>query len=444
MGGAVGAPGESAAARGAAGILSEAFSPSPKVFVDVSRTDPTSPVTLALAQRWTSEALDDGRLEAGRAERLAQSLSVPGVLERLLEAADESRARGRGERVTVARNIFIPLTNLCRDRCDYCTFAKLPDSPEAKTYELDEVREAVRGGVATGCTEALLCLGDKPEVAYRGHRAWLAERGWGSTAEQLVDACQAAFEGGMLPHTNAGILSQEEMARLRPWNASMGLMLETTSERLRERGMPHYYAPDKAPEKRLRMHEQAGELRIPFTSGILLGIGENDAERADTLNALRELHEKYGHIQEVIVQPFHPKPSTRMRAVPELHDDIVAGWVALARLILGPEMNLQAPPNLAPRMLERLLGAGLNDWGGVSPVTLDFINPEAPWPQLRDLRERTQNAGRTFRERLPVYPEYVLERPDFFDPQMRDALARFATDEGLARPTDHQSGEEAA
>ncbi len=399
---------------------------------------------VALAERWAREALESGRLEVGRAEHLAGIFGEPGVLDALLEAADECRVRGRGDRVTVARNIFIPLTNLCRDRCDYCTFAKLPESPEAKTYEIEEVREVVRGGIATGCTEALLCLGDKPEVAYRSHRDWLAERGWGSTAEQLVDASQAAFEGGMLPHTNAGILSQEEMSRLRPWNASMGLMLETTSERLRERGMPHYYAPDKAPEKRLRMHREAGELKIPFTSGVLLGIGENDGERAATLSALRDLHEQYGHIQEVIVQPFHPKPSTPMRAASELRDETVTGWVALARLILGPRMNLQAPPNLAPKMLERLLRAGLNDWGGVSPVTLDFINPEAPWPQLRDLRERTRNAGRTLRERLPVYPEYVLGQPDFFDPQMRDALARFATDEGLARVDDHQSGEEAA
>ena len=410
----------------------------------MSRIQRTSTATVAEVELRAREAVDSGRLEAASAERLAGSLGEPGVLEALIDAADACRSKGRGDRVTVARNVFIPLTNLCRDRCDYCTFAKLPDSPEAKTYEIEEVREVVRGGVATGCTEALLCLGDKPEVAYRSHRDWLAQRGWGSTAEQLVEACQAAFEGGMLPHTNAGILSQDEMARLRPWNASMGLMLETTSERLRERGMPHYYAPDKAPETRLRMHREAGELKIPFTSGILLGIGENDSERAATLSALRDLHEQYGHIQEVIVQPFHPKPSTPMRAVAELHDETVAGWVALARLILGPQMNLQAPPNLAPKMLERLLRAGLNDWGGVSPVTLDFINPEAPWPQLRDLRERTRSAGRTLRERLPVYPEYVLGKSDFFDPQMRDALARFATDEGLARVNDDQSGEEAA
>ncbi|MFP8873251.1 MAG: 7,8-didemethyl-8-hydroxy-5-deazariboflavin synthase CofG, partial [Myxococcota bacterium] len=240
------------------------------------------------------------------------------------------------------------------------------------------------------------------------------------------------------------ILTQAQMERLRPWNASMGLMLETTSQRLRGRGMAHQHAPDKDPAIRLRMHEEAGELRIPFTSGILLGIGEDEAERVDTLLAMRDLHDRYGHIQEVIVQPFHPKPSTKMRAVPSLRDDEVAGWIGLARLLLGPEMNLQAPPNLAPAILERLLGAGLNDWGGVSPLTVDFINPEAPWPALRELRLRTEAAGRRLRERLPVYPEYVLDRPEFFDPQMRAALSRLATDEGLARVSDHQSGEEAA
>ena len=396
------------------------------------------------ARRLVAAAVDCGRLERVPAGALGRSLGVPGVLEAVLEGANESRRRVHKDRVTVARNVFIPLTNLCRDRCAYCTFAKLPDSPEAKTYEQDEVAELVRGGLATGCTEALFCLGDKPEVAYRSHREWLSERGWSSTAEQLEASCQLAFELGMLPHTNAGILTRAQMERLRPWNASMGLMLETTSPRLRGRGMAHQHAPDKDPAIRLRMHEEAGELRIPFTSGILLGIGEDEAERVDTLLVLRDLHDRHGHIQEVIVQPFHPKPSTKMRAVPGLPDDEVAGWIGLARLILGPEMNLQAPPNLAPKILERLLGAGLNDWGGVSPLTVDFINPEAPWPALRELRLRTEAAGRQLRERLPVYPEYVLDRPDFFDPQMRAALSRLATDEGLARVSDHQSGEEAA
>jgi FO synthase len=397
------------------------------------------------AERLAREALEGGRIPRAHADRLAAHLHEPAVRAVVQEAALESKRRAKGDVVTVSRNVFIPLTNLCRDRCTYCTFAKPEDSPEAKTYTLEEVADVVRGGVATGCIEALFCLGDKPEVAYRGYRDWLAARGFGSTADYLVEACRIAFEGGMLPHTNAGVLTQAEMARLRPWNASMGLMLETTSERLRGRGMAHYWAPDKEPALRLRMHAEAGELGIPFTSGLLLGIGENAAERVDTLFAIRELADRYGHIQECIVQPFHPKPGTPMRAASSLPDAEVAGWVALARLVLGPETNVQAPPNLAgvdgetdaavaTGALEQLLAAGLNDWGGVSPVTVDFINPEAPWPTLAELRRRTEARGAVLRERLPVYPEHVTGRPDLFDPRIRAALPRFADDEGFARP----------
>jgi FO synthase len=273
------------------------------------------------------------------------------------------------------------------------------------------------------------------EIAYRAHREWLAARGFANTAEHLVQACRVAFEGGMLPHTNAGILSADEMAELRRWNASMGLMLESTSQRLRQRGQAHYYAPDKDPARRMRMH---------FTSGILLGIGENVAERVDTLLAIRDLDDRMGHIQEVIVQPFHPKPDTPMRAASAIDAEEVAGWTALARLLLGPEMNVQAPPNLAPDVLELLLRAGVNDWGGVSPVTIDFINPEAPWPTLAELRRRTEAAGQKLVERLPVYPRDLLERPEYLDPQVREAALRFADASGYARPQRVRSRVEAA
>ncbi len=405
---------------------------------------PETPATPTEAERIAREAVDQGALEPAAAARLVAGLDRESVRAPLLEAAFESKRRGKGDVVSVSRNIFVPLTNLCRDRCAYCTFAKLPDSPEARTYTVDEVAELVVGGVKTGCIEALFCLGDKPEIAYRSHRTWLAERGYGATSDLLVEACRAAFEGGMLPHTNAGILSVDEMERLRPWNASMGLMLETTSQRLRGKGMPHQYAPDKDPEVRLRMHAAAGELKIPFTSGLLLGIGETPEERLETLFAIRELSDRYGHIQETIVQPFHPKPSTRMRAASPIGDEETAAWVAMARLVLGPKANVQAPPNLAPEVLERLLRSGLNDWGGVSPLTVDFINPEAPWPTLRELRERTEAAGQKLVERLPVYPDFVLGKPEFFDANMREALPRFATDAGWARCRDNQSGEEAA
>jgi FO synthase len=393
----------------------------------------TSPTTRE-AEAIVRDAVETGRLDRVPAERLARALGDESVHRAVREGAFESKLRGKGDVVTVSRNVFLPLTNLCRDRCAYCTFAKLPDSPEAHTYTLAEVDQAVREGVRAGAIEALFCLGDKPEIAYKSHRLELARRGYASTSELLVEACRVAFEGGMLPHTNAGILSQDEMARLRPWNASMGLMLETTSRRLRGKGMAHYYAPDKEPATRIRMHEEAGELRIPFTSGILLGIGETDQERVDTLITIRDLAEKHGHIREVIVQPFHPKPGTPMHGVVALGDAEVAGWVAMARLILGPGMNVQAPPNLAPEMLELLARSGLNDWGGVSPLTIDFINPEAPWPKLRELRRRTEQAGGRLRERLPAYPEDVIGRPELFDPTVRAALPRFHDDEGFARP----------
>jgi FO synthase len=386
------------------------------------------------AEAWLREAVDTGRLARRPAEALAAGIGDPTLRGALLEAALESKQRGHGDLVTVSRNVFIPLTNLCRDRCAYCTFAKLPGDPDAKTYELAEVHAVVEGAVRAGCIEALYCLGDKPEVAYRPHRDWLRARGFGSTAEYLVEACRVGFEGGMLPHTNAGVLSQEEMAALRPWNASMGLMLETTSERLRGKGGAHYYAPDKDPAKRIRMHEEAGELGIPFTTGILLGIGETDVERVDTLLVIRDLMDRHGHIQEAIVQPFHPKHDTPMRDVAPLSNEEVAAWVALARLVLGPDANVQAPPNLAPDALELLLSAGLNDWGGVSPVTVDFINPEAPWPALRELRARTEAAGACLRERLPVYPDDVVRHAERFDPRIRAALHRLADESGFARP----------
>ena len=390
----------------------------------LSRTD---------AERFVREALDTGHLPRTAGERLGAALADPLVREAVMEGAFESKRRGKGDTVSVSRNIFLPLTNLCRDRCGYCTFAKQPDDPAAKTYTLAEVGDAVRSARRAGCIEALLCLGDKPEKAYRSHRDWLAAQGMATTAEYLVEACRVAFELGMLPHTNAGILSIEQMQALKPWNASMGLMLETTSTRLRGKGMAHYIAPDKEPEVRLRMHREAGELQIPFTTGLLLGIGETAAERVDTLYAIREIADAHDHIQEVIVQPFHPKPDTPMEFVDPLDDAEVAGWVALTRLVMGPEANVQAPPNLAPEVLEMLLRSGLNDWGGVSPVTVDFINPEAPWPELRALRERTEAAGQKLVERLPVYPEQMA-KPEFFHPRVHAAVLAMADDAGWAKP----------
>jgi len=408
-----------------------------------SAARPPSP-RLAEVRDWVAAVVAGAPLERERAERLTDVLGDGEVRQILCEGALAKKRAETGDRVTVSRNLFIPLTNLCRNRCSYCTFAKQPDAPDAHTYSLEEVEQTIRGGVATGCIEALMCLGDKPEIAYRSYREMLAARGMSSTTDLLVEACRVTVEAGMLPHTNAGILSKQEMARLRPWNASMGLMLETTSRRLREKGMPHFHAPDKEPAVRIKMHEEAGELKIPFTSGMLLGIGENDLERVDTLLTIRDLSLRYGHIQEAIIQPFHPKPDTKMHAVQSLADDEVVAWVAMARLILPSAVHVQAPPNLGSGMLPRLLAAGVDDWGGVSPVTIDFINPEAPWPALRQLREATAAAGFRLFERGPVYPDWILDRPDFFDPQMWALLPKYANDEGYAQRMNNQSDEEAA
>lgn len=393
---------------------------------------PHTSLTRREAERLVVAAVDAGRLERAVGERLGAQLGDPLVREAVLEGAFESKRRGKGDAVSFSKNVFLPLTNLCRDRCGYCTFAKQPDDPAAKTYTPSEVADAVRGALRAGCIEALFCLGDKPEKAYPSYRQWLAARGLSTTAEYLVQACRLAFELGALPHTNAGLLSFEQMQALKPWNASLGLMLETTSTRLRGKGMAHYVAPDKEPELRLRMHREAGELKIPFTSGLLLGIGENAAERVDTLYAIRELADAGGHIQEVIVQPFHPKPDTPMHHAFPLGDAEIAGWVGLTRLVMGPTANVQAPPNLAPEVLELLLRSGLNDWGGVSPVTIDFINPEAPWPELRELRLRSEAAGQRLIERLPVYPEH-LAQPEFFHPRVHAAALRLADADGWAR-----------
>ena len=400
------------------------------------------PLSRREAERVVREAVEAGGMERAPAERLGRALGRDRrILAVAVEAAGEVKRRAWGTVVTVSPNVFIPLTNLCRNRCSYCTFAKGPANPGAKTYTLDEVAATCRAARRSRCIEALFCLGDKPELAFKSYREWLAAQGHATTADYLLEACRTAIARGMLPHTNAGLLTGEQMERLRPYNASMGLMLETTSRRLRTRGQAHFWAPDKEPELRLRMHREAGELGIPFTSGILLGIGENDEERVDTLLAIRSLADRYGHIQEAIVQPFHPKADTKMREQKALADDRVVGWVAMARLLLGPGIHVQAPPNLAELasepegdLLERLLRAGVDDWGGISPLSIDFINPEAPWPALEQLRERTTAAGGKLRERLPIYPERAATWPEFFDPALRALLRTASASDGYARP----------
>jgi FO synthase len=340
----------------------------------------------------------------------------------MLAAASALRDRFKSRELTYSRKVFLPVTNLCRDRCTYCTFRKDPGDPGAWTMMPDEIGEWSRRGRELGCKEALMCLGDKPEVAFREYRETLESLGVRTTIEYVGRACEIALGEGLLPHTNAGLMTREEMRALRPLNASMGLMLENVSPRLRRRGQAHQAAPDKDPALRMRMIEEAGALKIPFTTGILIGIGETPAERAQSLIAIRDLNERLGHIQEVIIQNFRAKPEIPMAEAPEPGELDMARAIATARLVLGGKMNVQAPPNLSPNSIELFIGAGINDWGGISPLSKDYVNPEAPWPHIGMLAERCARAGFVLKERLAIYPEYIND--DWVDPATAPAINR--------------------
>jgi 7,8-didemethyl-8-hydroxy-5-deazariboflavin synthase CofG subunit len=325
----------------------------------------------------------------------------------LLSAATQARQRFKAGVITYSRKVFIPLTNLCRDYCGYCTFRRDPGQPGAHTMTPDQVLEVARAGEKMGCTEALFSLGDKPELAFPEMRETLRRLGYKSTLHYLEAMCELVLrETTLLPHPNPGLLSAEWIARLAKVSPSMGLMLETTNASLLTAGAAHDNAPDKVPAKRLRTIEEAGKQNVPFTTGLLIGIGETLEDRVDTLLAIRELHRRYGHIQEVIIQNFRAKPEIPMRDWPEATPGEMLRTVAVARLLM-PEVNIQAPPNLSAPNYEDLLGAGINDWGGISPLTPDFINPEKPWPHLEQLKLRTEAKGYALRQRLPVYPEFV-------------------------------------
>jgi len=335
------------------------------------------------------------------------------MLPSLLRAAQLARARFKPGIITYSRKVFLPLTNLCRDYCGYCTFRRDPGQPGAHTMSPDEVMEVVRAGERMGCTEALFSLGDKPELLFPEMRGTLRRFGYKSTLHYLEAMCEKVLrESSLLPHPNPGLMSAEWLERLSRVAPSIGLMLETTSARLLAKGAAHDNAPDKEPAKRLRVIEDAGRRKIPFTTGILIGIGETREERVDALVAIRDLHEKYGHIQEVIVQNFRAKSGTPMAHWPEPDRGDMLRTLAVARLLM-PQMNIQAPPNLSDPSVglhyADLLDGGINDWGGVSPLTPDFINPEKPWPHLDELRRRTEAKGFELRQRLPVYPEFAGE-----------------------------------
>jgi FO synthase len=336
----------------------------------------------------------------------------------LLAAAGSVRDRAFGRVATFSPKVFLPLTNICRNRCDYCSFRRSPGDAGAWTMSHDEVTGWLRRARSQGCVEALFCLGDKPEGAFGAYRSELARIGHDSTVEYLEWAGQRALELGLLPHTNAGVLSADEMLRLRRVNVSLGLMLENVSPRLCEPGMPHHRAPDKRPAVRVRMIEEAGALAIPFTTGILVGIGETRRERVESLLAIRALHRRHGHFQEVIVQNFTPRPEIAMAEALEPDDLEMAHAVAMARLILDDDVSLQSPPNLNPARTALLLSAGINDFGGISPVTPDYINPRHPWPHLEALAAACRAQGFALAPRLPVYDRY-LSRDGFLEPELR-------------------------
>jgi FO synthase len=350
----------------------------------------------------------------------------------LLAAARAAKERFKPGVITYSRKVFIPLTNLCRDYCGYCTFRRDPGDPGAHTMTPEEVLDVSRAGEKLGCTEALFSLGDKPELLFPEMRETLRHLGYKSTLHYLEAMCELVLqETSLLPHPNPGLLSAEWVARLAAVSPSMGLMLETTSADLLAPGAAHDNAPDKLPAKRLKTIEEAGKQNVPFTTGLLIGIGESIEDRVDTLLAIRDLHEQYGHIQEVIVQNFRVKPTVPMAHWPEPSQGEMLRTVAVARLLL-PNMNIQAPPNLSAPYYEELVDAGINDWGGISPLTPDFINPEMPWPHLEQLRLRTEARGAVLRQRLPVYPEYVSRvtaKPGLLSENLRAA----STGDGLAR-----------
>ena len=388
-------------------------------------------------QQRTRSLLDDELTHAREGRGIdrdsALILAESAPLGDLLAAAAHVRQAGKGTVISFSKKIFIPLTTLCRDYCSYCTFRKDPGQPGAHFMTPEEVLALAEQGRRAGCKEALFSLGDQPERIFPEARDFLRAQGFTRTLDYVAAMSELVLDkSGLLPHSNPGVMDRPTLQRLKESNASVGLMLENVSVRLMRDGLPHAKAPDKVPALRLHTMEEAGKLSLAFTTGILIGIGETMDERIDSLLAIRALHERHGHIQEVIVQNFRAKPEIPMAAHPDPSLEEMLRTTALARLILGQKMNLQAPPNLSYGDFPRLLEAGINDWGGISPVTRDFINPEAAWPQIVNLRAESLARGFTLRERLALYPEFIA-RPEFASPRVRKSLNELASPDGYAR-----------
>jgi FO synthase len=386
------------------------------------------------AARYSADAAM-ARAEAGHPLTRADALELIECadLQPLLQLASQVRDRGKGRVVSYSKKVFVPLTHLCRDYCGYCTFRADPEPGVAPYMTPAEVRTVAEAGARAGCKEALFSLGDQPERLFPEAREFLRKLGFERTLDYLAAMTKLVLnETGLLPHANPGVMGADDLVRLRESNVSLGLMLENVSPRLKREGGPHWRAPDKAPLLRLRTIEGAGRQKIAFTTGILIGIGETLAERVDSLLAIKRLHDAYGHVQEVLIQPFRAKAGTRMADGPEPTLEDLQRTLAVTRLIFGPQMNVQSPPNLVADDYPLLLDAGLNDWGGISPVTRDFINPEAAWPQVAALDERTSQAGFILKERLAIYPEFA-RRPEFVDERVRQSLTRHVAANGYAR-----------
>ncbi|MCH8989677.1 MAG: 7,8-didemethyl-8-hydroxy-5-deazariboflavin synthase CofG [Chloroflexi bacterium] len=380
-----------------------------------------------------------GKAKAGSALSGAEALALlavgPDATHEICAAAASMRDQAKGKTITFSPKVFIPLTHLCRDFCGYCTFRKDPKQAGKDLFMTPEqVLDVAKAGAALGCTEALFTLGERPEQRYPEAREWLEHRGFRTTLEYLTHVCQLVLEEtSMLPHANPGTMARREIAALQPFNPSMGMMLESTSEALYAKGGPHEFAPSKRPRVRLRTLELAGELRVPFTTGILIGIGESRRDRIESLLAIGRLNAQFGHVQEVIIQNFRAKPDTAMGDFPDAETDEFLWTVAVARLILGPGANIQVPPNLSAENYQIYLDAGINDWGGVSPLTIDFVNPEAPWPALTELRAKTEAAGFQLRPRLPIYPEYFLDTTEFLPDALHQKVSAMADSEGYVQ-----------
>jgi FO synthase len=378
-------------------------------------------------------ALERGIEGRGVSREDALSLMGEGPLQALLTTAAAVRDRFKGRSVSYSRKVFIPLTHLCRDYCGYCTFRADPQAGVQPYMLPDEVLAVAEAGRKAGCKEALFSLGDQPERIFPEAKEFLKKLGFGRTLEYLAAMSELVLEKtGLLPHSNPGLMNGEDLRRLRETNVSVGLMLESASPRLLRVGGAHWKAPDKVPSLRIRTIESAGQLSMAFTTGILIGIGETTEERVDALLAIRSAHQKYGHVQEVIVQPFRAKPDIRMAEAPEPSTEDLERTIAIARLIFGGEMNIQSPPNLLSEDYPDLLQAGINDWGGISPVTKDFINPEAAWPQISALAARSAGVGFVLRERLAIYPEFC-SRPEFVSARLQPLLRKLQSEDGYAR-----------